>query len=94
METKYRMRYGKEIKVRMIYAILCFVISFAISLHFSEQIIYSLSMPLKKAYEWNGANAYQPHFIFTELTEAFFTRLQVSVFVSFYSFVFILNYQL
>jgi len=111
MKKNYRLRYGKEIKTRFYYLFFSCCISFLISLYFSEQIIYFLSLPLKQAYEqsynFSGnemasdimimqggqIDKSKPSFIFTELTEAFFTRIQVSGFMTFYCFFFLFNYQ-
>jgi len=88
----YHLRYGKEIKWRFfLYLLLAVFFSFLISLTVSEQIIYFLTKPLKEAYKLQ--NSSDPHFIFTELTEAFFTRITCSIFLTFYSFLFFFCYQ-
>ena len=99
-QGKYQVRYGREIKMRFFYILFTCFLSFIISLEFSEQFIYFLSFPLKQAYEWNDSTlplgrggSYQAHFIFTELTEAFFTRIQISLFITFYCFLFLFLYQ-
>lgn len=95
-QTRYRVRYGREIKMRLFYILLSSFFSFVTSLQFSEQFTFFLTLPLKQAYEWSssGSSSYQAHFIFTELTEAFFARIQVSAFVTLYCFLFLLLYQL
>lgn len=49
----YKLRYAQEIKIRFIYILLSCFISLIISIYFSEQILYFLTSPLKKAYELN-----------------------------------------
>lgn len=75
--------YTHEIKLRVLYILYSNIISFGCSYLFSEQIIYVLALPLEKARQ-GGASTYPfgSHLIFTELTEAFFASITISVFVS------------
>jgi sec-independent protein translocase protein TatC len=67
-----------ELRRRLMYSIAGFLIAFLACYHFSGAIFYFLARPLAKLLIANG-NA-DPHLIYTQLYEAFFTYLKVAMF--------------
>src|ERR1700755_3458697 len=65
-----------ELRTRLIYAVISFVICFLVSFFFSKQIFTFLTEPL------HHALAGQPndHLIYTALTEVFFTNVKIGLF--------------
>lgn len=57
------------------------IISFSISYYYSEEIIYILTKPLNDA-RLKEDHISKFHFIFTDLTEAFYASLYVSLFIT------------
>ncbi len=76
-----------ELRTRLIWSMLSFVIAFAICYYFSKQIYSFLAQPLADIlHEKTG---HERRMIFTALTEAFFTYLKVAMFgAAFISFPF------
>lgn len=73
-----------ELRRRLIWCAVTFVIAFGVCYHFSQHIYLFLAEPLKEAMLAVGK---KPDMIFTNLTEAFFTNIKLSVFgASFFSF--------
>ncbi|MFT8808490.1 twin-arginine translocase subunit TatC [Gluconobacter sp.] len=66
-----------ELRRRLIWSIVTFVIAFAICYHYSGEIYRFLAAPLGNIMRKNGE---QPHLIYTALYEAFFTYIRVAVF--------------
>lgn len=66
-----------ELRRRLIWSIVTFVIAFAICYHFSGAIYRFLAAPLGEIMRQKGE---QPHLIYTALYEAFFTYIRVAVF--------------
>ncbi|MDI2091494.1 twin-arginine translocase subunit TatC [Commensalibacter oyaizuii] len=66
-----------ELRRRLIWCVVTFVISFAVCYHFSQQIYLFLAHPLESALRAKGQH---PQMIFTDLTEAFFTNIKVAFF--------------
>ncbi|EHH69151.1 twin-arginine translocase subunit TatC [Gluconobacter morbifer] len=66
-----------ELRRRLIWSIVSFVIAFAICYHFSGDIYRFLAAPLGRIMRQQGE---QPHLIYTALYEAFFTYIRVAVF--------------
>ena len=68
-----------ELRSRLIYAVLAWAVMFAPCWYFSKDIYNFLAAPLAEilAQQTNG------HFIYTDLTEAFFTNLRVAFWASF-----------
>ncbi len=67
-----------ELRRRLMYSIAGFLIAFGVCYHFSGAIFYFLARPLAKLLIAQG-NA-DPHLIYTQLYEAFFTYLKVAMF--------------
>src|SRR5262245_16273951 len=65
-----------ELRRRLIWAVLSFVICFGICFFFAEQILAFLTQPLAKALEGQTNR----HLIATALTETFFTYVRVGMF--------------
>ena len=65
-----------ELRTRLIYAVVSFVVCFLVSFFFSKQIFTFLTAPL------HHAMAGQPndHLIYTALTEVFFTNVKIGLF--------------
>lgn len=75
-----------ELKVRFLYALVCIIATFCTSYFYSEQLCMLLASPLIKL----GTNT-NISFIYTNLTEAFFSYLKIALFVSvLFTFPFIL----
>jgi sec-independent protein translocase protein TatC len=67
-----------ELRTRLIYSMIAFVIAFAVCYYFSKQIYSFLAQPLADIlHEKTGQ---ERRMIFTALTEAFFTYLKVAMF--------------
>ena len=102
--------YFHEIRIRLMYLIFSLFWTFSCSYHYSEEITQILSKPLRDAYytkhiihdidtniNTNCAQITEAkpfHFIFTDLTEAFWTQWQVSWFITLYLFLPFFIYQL
>ena len=81
----------REIKLRMQYVLFSVILTFFCSYFFSEQLIYILATPLEQARSSQNGTPF--HFIFTELTEAFFASIIISLFVTFCVLLWIAIYQ-
>jgi len=68
-----------ELRRRLLWSAVAFVIAFAISYHFAARIYDFLAAPLAHALEARGE---KPELIYTALYEAFFTYIKVSVFAA------------
>ena len=68
-----------ELRRRLVYAFLAFLVMFAPSWYFAKPIYNFLAAPLYQAM----GNASGRHLIFTDLTEAFFTDLRVAFWTAF-----------
>lgn len=66
-----------ELRRRLIWCIVTFVIAFGVCYHFSQQIYLFLAHPLETAMKADGQ---QPQMIYTALYEAFFTNIKVAFF--------------
>ncbi len=66
-----------ELRRRLLWSAVAFIVCFAVCYHFSEQIYSFLVQPLANILRTRGDNR---RLIFTELTEAFFTYLKVAFF--------------
>ncbi len=64
----------EELRKRIIYSLIAIGVGFAASYGFSEKIYYLIALPIKPFLKDGNA------FIFTGLTEAFFTYLKLSIF--------------
>src|SRR5208337_4206865 len=67
-----------ELRRRLIWSAAAFLICFGIAYYFSGGIYYFLAAPLARVLREQG-NA-DPHLIYTQLYEAFFTKIKVAVF--------------
>ncbi len=67
-----------ELRQRLIYAILAFLICFLVAFYFSNQIFDFLAEPLKRVFEGQTGR----RMIYTAPTEAFFTQMKVAVFAA------------
>jgi sec-independent protein translocase protein TatC len=76
------MSYLYEIKFRCYYIFIYFLFTWFCSYFFCNQIIYILTLPLKKVYLENNPNAIF-HLIFTELTEIFFSQTKLATHITF-----------
>jgi len=68
-----------ELRKRLLYSIVAFLIVFAPCWYFSREIYNFLAAPLAMALEGQTGR----HFIYTDLTEAFFTNLRVAFWAAF-----------
>ncbi len=68
-----------ELRKRLLYSIIAFLILLAPCWHFSREIYDFLARPLANALAGQTGR----HFIYTDLTEAFFTNLRVAVWSAF-----------
>jgi sec-independent protein translocase protein TatC len=66
-----------ELRRRLLWSTIAFVIAFAVCYHFSGPIYFFLAQPLAHIMRAKGE---QPHLIYTALYEAFFTYLKVGFF--------------
>jgi sec-independent protein translocase protein TatC len=67
-----------ELRTRLLWSIVAFVICFAVSYYFAGRIYYFLAEPLAQVLREQGNP--DPHLIYTQLYEAFFTRIKVAFF--------------
>lgn len=67
-----------ELRRRLIWSIAAFFICFIAAYYFSSQIYFFLAEPLAKVLRQQGTH--DPHLIYTQLYEAFFTRIKVAFF--------------
>ena len=67
-----------ELRTRLIWAMVAFALCFAVSYYFSEKIYYYLALPLAEVLRESGGH--DPKLIYTQLYEAFFTRIKVAFF--------------
>jgi sec-independent protein translocase protein TatC len=67
-----------ELRRRLIWSIAAFFICFIVCYYFSSQIYFFLAEPLARVLRQQGTN--DPHLIYTQLYEAFFTRIKVAFF--------------
>lgn len=68
-----------ELRTRLIYSAIAFIIAFLISYHFAEPIFKFLVAPLSERIEASGGSH---RMIYTALTEAFFTYVKVAFFMA------------
>ena len=66
-----------ELRKRLLWSMVAFIICFAVCYHFSGRIYFFLAQPLANIMKAKGE---QPHLIYTALYEAFFTYLKVGFF--------------
>ena len=67
-----------ELRTRLIWSMAAFGLCFAVSYYFSDKIYYLLAQPLAQALR--DAGNPDPKLIYTQLYEAFFTRIKVAFF--------------
>jgi sec-independent protein translocase protein TatC len=67
-----------ELRTRLLWSMVAFAICFAVSYYFSDQIYYFLARPL--AIVLRNAGNPDPKLIYTQLYEAFFTRIKIGFF--------------
>ncbi len=67
-----------ELRKRLMWSIVAFVISFLVCYYFSNSIYFFLAEPLATVLREQGNP--DPHLIYTQLYEAFFTRIKVAFF--------------
>jgi sec-independent protein translocase protein TatC len=67
-----------ELRTRLIWAMVAFAICFAVSYYFSNRIYYFLARPLAQILRDSGTP--DPKLIYTQLYEAFFTRIKLAFF--------------
>ena len=67
-----------ELRTRMIWSMVAFAVCFAVSYYFSNKLYYYLALPLANVLKASG-NA-DPKLIYTQLYEAFFTRIKIAFF--------------
>jgi sec-independent protein translocase protein TatC len=67
-----------ELRRRLIWSIAAFLICFVVCYYFSSQIYFFLAEPLANVLRQQGTR--DPHLIYTQLYEAFFTRIKVAFF--------------
>lgn len=67
-----------ELRTRLIWSIVAFVLCFFVSYYFADQIYYFLAQPLAEILRKHGHG--EPQLIYTQLYEAFFTRIKVAFF--------------
>lgn len=68
-----------ELRTRLIYSAIAFIIAFLVSYHFAEPIFRFLVAPLSERIEASGGSH---RMIYTALTEAFFTYVKVAFFMA------------
>ncbi len=66
-----------ELRRRLLWSAIAFVLAFAVCYHFSQAIYLFLAQPLAQIMRQKGE---QPHLIYTALYEAFFTYIKVAFF--------------
>jgi sec-independent protein translocase protein TatC len=67
-----------ELRRRLIWSVAAFLVCFAAAYYFSDEIYYFLAKPLADILREQGNP--DPHLIYTQLYEAFFTRIKVAFF--------------
>jgi sec-independent protein translocase protein TatC len=67
-----------ELRTRLLWAMVAFAICFAVSYYFSDRIYYFLARPLATILRDSGNP--DPKLIYTQLYEAFFTRIKLAFF--------------
>ncbi len=67
-----------ELRRRLIWSAGAFLVCFGIAYYFSDRIYYFLAEPLAQVLRETGNS--DPHLIYTQLYEAFFTRIKVAFF--------------
>ena len=67
-----------ELRTRLIWSMAAFVVCFIVAYNFADDIYYFLAKPLADILRKQGNPA--PHLIYTQLYEAFFTRIKVAFF--------------
>ena len=67
-----------ELRKRLMWSIIAFVIAFLVCYYFSNRIYFFLAEPLATVLREQGQP--DPHLIYTQLYEAFFTRIKVAFF--------------
>src|SRR5665213_4356372 len=67
-----------ELRRRLMWSIVAFVICFMVCYYFSNGIYFFLAKPLATVLREQGNP--DPHLIYTQLYEAFFTRIKVAFF--------------
>jgi Tat protein translocase TatC len=74
-----------ELKLRFFYLILCFLITVLTAYHYCFEIVYIFTKPFLK---------YKKNFIFTDITEFFYTNIEVCIFFSFYLIIPVIVYHI
>ncbi len=67
-----------ELRTRLIWSLAAFGVCFAVSYYFSDRIYFFLARPLAETLKANGSP--DPKLIYTQLYEAFFTRIKLGFF--------------
>jgi sec-independent protein translocase protein TatC len=67
-----------ELRTRLIWSLVAFGIGFGVSYYFSDMIYYVLARPLAVVLRESGNP--DPRLVYTQLYEAFFTRIKLAVF--------------
>jgi sec-independent protein translocase protein TatC len=67
-----------ELRTRLIWSIAAFIVCFGISYYFADDIYFFLARPLAEILRTQGHG--EPQLIYTQLYEAFFTRIKVAFF--------------
>jgi sec-independent protein translocase protein TatC len=67
-----------ELRSRLLWSMVAFGVCFAVSYYFSDRIYYLLAQPLAQALRDSGNP--DPKLVYTQLYEAFFTRIKVAFF--------------
>jgi sec-independent protein translocase protein TatC len=67
-----------ELRLRLMWSIAAFIICFGVAYYFAGSIYYFLAEPLAQVLREQGNH--DPHLIYTQLYEAFFTRIKVAFF--------------
>ena len=67
-----------ELRRRLLWSVVAFFICFLVSYYFSDRIYFFLAEPLAQVLREQGNP--DPHLIYTQLYEAFFTRIKVAFF--------------
>jgi sec-independent protein translocase protein TatC len=67
-----------ELRTRLLWSMAAFAVCFAVSYYFADQIYYILARPLAQALRDSGNP--DPKLVYTQLYEAFFTRIKVAFF--------------
>ncbi len=67
-----------ELRRRLLWSMVAFAVCFAVSYYFSDRLYYLLARPLAQALRDSGNP--DPKLVYTQLYEAFFTRIKVAFF--------------